>query len=194
MIWGNHDIERQDPDRVKETLYQYYDERTGQYKPLFDGIQLQEGIALRYTETGDKILLAHGHQADLINDRWWRLSRFFVRYFWRQLQIIGVRDLTSPAQNFKKQGEVEGRLVAWVEENQQVLIAGHTHRSRFPDENSAPYFNTGSCVHPRCVTGIEIQDGQIALIKWSIKPNDAGLLYVARDILVGPKDLRRFFL
>lgn len=194
MVWGNHDIERQDPNRVKETLYRYYDERTGQYEPLFDGIQLQEGIALRYADTGDKILLAHGHQADPINDRWWRLGRFFVRYFWRQLQLIGVRDLTSPAQNFKKQGEVEGRLVAWVEDNQQVLIAGHTHRSRFPDENSPPYFNTGSCVHPRCVTGIEIQDGQIALIKWSIRPNDAGLLYVARDILVGPKDLNRFFL
>jgi hypothetical protein len=44
---------------------------------------------------------------------------------------------------------------------------GIEHKS--PD---AVYYNTGSCVHPRCITGIEItagrdQQADIKLIKWA---------------------------
>ncbi|MBU4455849.1 hypothetical protein KJ586_05065 [Patescibacteria group bacterium] len=28
------------------------------------------------------------------------------------------------------------------------------------------YYNTDSCVHPRCITGIEITPGAFTLIKW----------------------------
>ena len=31
-----------------------------------------------------------------------------------------------------------------------------------------PFFNDGSCVHPRSITGIEIENGEISLIKWEI--------------------------
>lgn len=74
-----------------------------------------------------------------------------------------------------------------------MLIAGHTHRPMFPDVDIPPYFNDGSCVHPRCITGVEIKNGEIMLIKWWIKPKDNGALYVTREVLVGPKKLQFFF-
>jgi len=48
-------------------------------------------------------------------------------------------------------------------------------------------------VHPRCVTGIEIQNNEIMLIKWRFKPNENGALYVTREILEGPKELKSFY-
>lgn len=193
LIWGNHDMERKDPKKVEETLYEYYDERLERMEPLFKGIKLHEGLILRHSGTDDKIFLVHGHQVDPINDRWWKFSRFFVRHFWRHMQIVGVNDPTSPAERYEKRIEVEKRLIEWVEANNQMLIAGHTHRSRFAEEGAPPYFNDGCCVHPRCVTGIEINNGVIVLIKWWIRPNDKGMLYVAREELLKPKELKTFF-
>jgi predicted phosphodiesterase len=82
-----------------------------------------------------------------------------------------------------------------------IVVAGHTHRPVFEglslterrllDTGFGPpgivrkegpeaiYYNSGSCVHPRCITGIEITaeqnaDGHIrphfALVKWAIQP------------------------
>jgi UDP-2,3-diacylglucosamine pyrophosphatase LpxH len=189
LMYGNHDIERQDPEIVARTLYQYDDERTRTTQPLFEGIKVHEGLILHHTNTNNRIFLVHGHQADPVSDRWWRFSRFMVRHFWRHLQLLGLHDPTSPAQNYKKRGKVERQLTQWIETQNQMLIAGHTHRSCFPDEGKPPYFNTGSCVHPRCITGIELLGRDISLIKWSIKPNDEGVLIVARDVLAGPRKM-----
>ncbi len=193
LIRGNHDMERKDPKNVEKTLYRYYDDRKERYEPLFEGIEVHEGLVLRHSGTDNKIFLVHGHQGDLINDRLWWLGRFFVRHLWRYLQLFGVRDPTSPAKNFKKRVEVEKKIIGWVEANDQMLIAGHTHRPKFPDEGAPPYFNDGSCVHPRCITGIEIQHGEIVLIKWWVRPKEDGALCVAREVLVGPKELQSFF-
>ena len=189
MIWGNHDIERQSPKTVKDTLYQYRDERTGEVKPLFKGIEVHEGLVLRDSATGGKIFLVHGHQGDPLNDGWWRVGRFSVRYLWRHLQLLGIRDPTRPAKNFKKRGEVEKEIGAWVQANQQMTICGHTHRSVFPREGDPPYFNTGSCVHPRCITGLEIQNREITLIKWWYKPRGDGAMCVTREVMDGPRKL-----
>lgn len=195
LIYGNHDIERKDPKVVERTLYRYFDEQTQQYEPLFDGIEVHEGIILRHWETTDRIFLVHGHQGSLYNDRFWWLARFFSRYFWRYLQFLGVRDLTRPAKNFKTRVVVERKIMHWVKANNQVLICGHTHRPRFPSRGAPLYFNTGSCVHPRCITGIEIENGEITLIKWWIRPKlgEDGALFVTREALVGPEKLSSFF-
>lgn len=193
LIWGNHDIERQDPNKVKETLHHYHDERTGKPEPLFDGIKVHEGLVLQYVDMENSIFVVHGHQGDLMNDRLWWLGRFFVRLLWRYLQLVGVRDPTSPAKNFKKQGKIEAGIKAWVRANSQMTICGHTHRSVVPRVGEPPYFNTGSCVHPRCITGIEIQDGEISLIKWCVRPMPGGGLHVVKDSIVRPKKLPSFF-
>lgn len=183
LIFGNHDIERKDPDVVRKTLYEYYDERTGKVLPLLNGIEVVESIALQHRSSGRRILLTHGHQADPFNDQNWQIGRFLVRHFWRHLQLLGVKNPTSPAKNPKKRSTVEQSLVDWCAANGQMLIAGHTHRARFPRLGEVPYFNTGSCVHPRCITGIEIQSGEVLLVKWVIKPNENALLFVGREIL-----------
>jgi UDP-2,3-diacylglucosamine pyrophosphatase LpxH len=195
LIWGNHNANWKDPKSVEEDLYQFYDERMGKNQPLFDGITVHEGLIFRHSDTGNSIFAVHGHQGGLLSDRFWRFSRFFVRYFWKPLQVLGVRDLTSPAENSKRQREVERRIATWIEANDnQMLICGHTHRPMFADLGETRYFNTGSCVHPRCITGIEIQDGKIELIKWWVRPDDEfGVLRVTRETKAGPKRLQDFF-
>jgi predicted phosphodiesterase len=192
LLYGNHDMERQDPRVVRKTLYQYDDERTGKVKPLFEGIVVREGLILNHQRAGQQILLVHGHQGDAINDRYWRVGRFFVRHFWRHLQLLGVPDPTSAAKNAGKRSKLEREITAWVKARNQMLIAGHTHRPRFPAEGDPPYFNDGSCVHPRCITGIEIDQDEIALIKWAMATQRDGTLFVARDVLAGPRSLREF--
>ncbi len=78
----------------------------------------------------------------------------------------GSGDPTSPAKNYKGLVKVERKLNQWiVNNNQQMLICGHTHRPRFPDPGDIPLFNDGSCVHPKSIIGIEIENYQISLVK-----------------------------
>ncbi len=192
LIWGNHDAARKRPINVLRSFDEYYDKDIQSHKLLFEGLESHEGLVLRHSESEAKIFLVHGHQGDLINDQLWRLGRFFVRHVWRHLQLLGVRDPTSPAKNFKKRRRVEQKLIQWVKARGQMLIAGHTHRPAFPDQGEPPYFNDGSCVHPRCITGIEIQNNHILLVKWWVKPDDEGALHVTREVLAGPKNLRSY--
>lgn len=194
LIYGNHDMARKDRKIVKRDLEQFYDERTRTQETLFEGIEVHEGLILRHEGTGDRIFLVHGHQGEQINDRWWRVSRFFVRYVWKPLQVISVHDPTSPAKNFKKRQKREREITEWITaNNNQMLICGHTHRSVMPEDGEPPYFNTGSCVHPRCITGIEIQHGTIMLVKWAINAKADGTLYVERTLLDAPRTLQYSF-
>lgn len=189
MLFGNHNMVWKYPENVKRELSTYYDEVTRQEQPLFKGITVHEALILKHRETQKRLFVIHGHQGDLMAETLWRLSRFFVRVLWKPLQILGVRDPTSPAYNFLKRNAVERKLIAWVQEQAQPMICGHTHRSVLPNSGEAPYYNTGSGVHPRCITGIEIADGALALIKWSISPDEEGAMHVVRDVLEGPRKI-----
>lgn len=71
---------------------------------------------------------------------------------------------------------------------------GHTHRPVFPPPGETPYFNVGSCVHPRCITGIEIENGLLVLVKWFINANESdGTLCIDREEKVEPSKLQDFF-
>jgi len=85
------------------------------------------------------------------------------------------------------------RLTEWVISENHMLIAGHNHRPMFSEVKEPPYFNDGSCVHPRCITGIEIVDGYIMLIKWCIKTKDDGTLFIGREVLAGPRRITEYF-
>jgi predicted phosphodiesterase len=192
-IFGNHDIVKKDKKFVKENLFQYFDERQEKYVPLFKDIKIHEGLILKYSKTGDKIFLIHGHQVDRLNDDFWRLSRALVRYLLRPLEYYGMNDPTSAAKNNSKKHMVERKLTEWVIREKQMLIAGHTHRPMFPKVGEPPYFNDGSSVHPRCITAIEIIDGNMLLVKWSVKTKNDGTLFVGREILAGPGRLTDYF-
>lgn len=193
FIFGNHDIVKKNHIFVKNNLYEYFDERKKRYIPLFENVNLHEGLVLRYSPTNDKILLIHGHQVDCLNDRLWRLARFLVRYLWRPLNLFGINDPTRTAENHNKKQAVEKKLIEWVIREKHILIAGHTHRPMFPEVGEPPYFNDGSCVHPRCITAIEIDFGHIKLVKWYVNTKEDGTLFIDREVLEGPRKLKDYF-
>ncbi|HEY5523893.1 MAG TPA: metallophosphoesterase [Clostridium sp.] len=193
FIFGNHDMVKKNIKFVKGNLYQYYNEPQRRYMPLFENVKIHEGLVLRHENTDDKILIIHGHQADYINYKLWKLSRFLVRYLWKPLESLGVNDPTSTAKNYKKKDNLEKKLIEWVKREGHILIAGHTHRPSFPDVGEAPYFNDGSCVHPRCITAIEIIQDSIVLVKWSAKTKNDGTVFIGKDVLAGPRNLNYYF-
>jgi UDP-2,3-diacylglucosamine pyrophosphatase LpxH len=193
MIYGNHDMVKRNKSFVKVNLNEYFNEPKRKFSSLFKGITIHEGLILKHRDTEDKIFLVHGHQVDCLNNQFWKLARFLVRYLWRPLTNLGVNDPTRTAKNYEKKEKAEKRLTDWVMKEKHMLIAGHTHRPMFPETNEAPYFNDGSCVHPRCITAIEISEGNIILVKWSVKTKEDGTLYVGREVLAGPRRLREYF-
>ncbi len=187
---GNHDMERTTSRYVPAAR------RSPQRARLITQFQLlktYEAIRLVYGHSGHDILLVHGHQMDFLNSTLWQLARFLVRHVWRPLESFGVSDPTSAAKNYVKREKTERRLTHWVNENRRMLIAGHTHRPVFPEADEPTYFNDGSCVHPGCVTAIEISDGSIALVKWCVKVRADGVLHVGRDYIAGPAPLASYF-
>ncbi|PKO12265.1 MAG: serine/threonine protein phosphatase [Chloroflexi bacterium HGW-Chloroflexi-10] len=189
MIFGNHDIERSYPRFVENTMFSYFDETSAQVRPLFPNIEISEGLVLQHTPTGRELFVVHGHQGDLLSDIIWPVGRFFVRVFWRNLQLFGFADPTSAAKNFTKALRVDRKLIHWSSVNRKMIIAGHTHRPRFPALDHVPYFNTGSVVSPYCITGMEIRHGQIAMIRWCVKPDFGGTLRIVRDVMQGPQPM-----
>lgn len=193
MIYGNHDMVYKDPEYVKKNLYTYFEPKNEAESNLLDGLVYQEAIILEHRNSGQQIFLTHGHQAEFMNYHGWRINRFLVRVLWKPLQVWGIADPTSPAKNHKELIKVEKRIKRWILKNNMLItLTGHTHRPRFPEPGNIPFFNDGSCVHPRSITGIEIVKGQISLIKWQIATKDDGTLQIVRILLEGPQQLSAY--
>jgi len=192
-VVGNHDFLYRNERYVEKYLYTYFNKVTGEDDPLFPGVSFSEGLVLEHCETGQEIFMCHGHQADFMNYVGWKFNRFMVRALWRQLQIFGIGDPTSPARNYKELIKVERRTKKWiVKNNNRFTITGHTHRPRFPEPGDVAYFNDGSCVHPRSITGLEIEKGNISLIKWNVQTSEDGTLKIVRKLLEGPQQLKDY--
>lgn len=193
MMYGNHDIVKKDPQYAQTKCKAFYCDSVNSHLALFPGIKITEGLILRYRNSNFSLFLTHGHQGDFLNDKLWKLARFLVRYLWRPLELIGIKDPTSAAKNNKVKNTIENNLINWSNKNNQILICGHTHRPVFPRPGEAKYFNDGSCVHPRCITALEIRNSTIALVKWSVMTRPDRTLYVGREVLEGPVDLLEYF-
>ena len=193
MVYGNHDIVKGMNSSFQSRLVHCEDGGDGHCSPLFPGIRFHEGLILRHEKADLKLFLLHGHQADFLNHRLWWLSAFLVRFLWRPLELLGVNDPTSAAVNLKRRKATERKLMKWAEKEKQPLIAGHTHRAVFPKPGEVCYFNDGSCVHPRCITALEIADGSIGLVKWSYQTKFDGTVFVGRDLLTEPVNLKEFY-
>ncbi|QAA30392.1 metallophosphoesterase [Clostridium manihotivorum] len=187
MLFGNHDeikatkkfrhmIEKIDRSEDENELYN-----------LFHDLPIYEGLILNY-ENIKKLFIIHGHQVDRLNYNFEPFASFMVRYVWSFLEgHLGFKNGTSPARSNTKRKKVDRKLQQWVKNNNQPIVAGHTHRSRMPKADEIPYFNDGCCIHPYSVSSIEIEKGKISLIKWSIKSLENGVLTVKRDIIGGPE-------
>lgn len=193
MIYGNHDMIKKDARFVKKNMFKQFSQRYDKFFELFQNLEVHEGLILNHSTTGNKILLIHGHQVDFLNSTIWKVARFLVRFLWRPLENFCIKDVTRTAKNYKKKSNVAAKLTEWVKRERKMLIAGHTHRPMFPKPGEPPYFNDGSCVHPRCITGIEISKGMISLIKWSVKSGENRGLRIEKDIIAGPKSINEYF-
>lgn len=192
QLYGNHDhvlkkcknyphyagLKNQSRNEIVSVVY-----------PHYAGLILKSDCGSGNTPRCLELYLTHGHQADLLNSTLWRLARFLVRYLWKPLEQSGVLDPTSAAKNYRRRSRSEKRLVHWAVKNGRYLITGHTHRPTLGDRQTR-YFNTGSCVHPRCITCLEIEHSAILLVKWSMEPRPDNSLYVARSVLAGPLALK----
>ena len=182
LLYGNHDMEKHSCHYGSKKCASFFCTDSQCIRPLFPDLVFHEGIILQNPSTGNSLHLTHGHQADLLNSSLWLLSRFLVRYLWRPAEHFGVLDPTSAAKNYSRKDHTEKRLSHYAKANHLCLITGHTHRPRL-DPASPFYFNSGSCVHPRCITCLEIEDGRLSLIKWSVNVKEDRTLFVERSIL-----------
>lgn len=191
MIYGNHDIVKKSPDILKKYFYKYYDKITKHEEELLEGLIVHESLVLNYKD--NDIFLIHGHQVDFLNSTLWRFSRFLVRYVWRPLEHIGTKDPTSAGKNYEVTKNVEKKLEEWSIKNNKILISGHTHRPIFPKIGHSLYFNDGSCIHPNGITSLEIENGNITLVRWEFEVNNNELISVKRKVLDGREPIIKFF-
>ena len=185
MVYGNHDMEKKYPAVLKKYFYEHND------KPLLDGLKVYESLVLNYRD--NEIFLLHGHQVDYFNGKLWRLSRFLVRTVWKTLEHIGVKDPTSAAKNYLVSSNVEKKLMEWSEENNKIIISGHTHRPIFPKVGQSLYFNDGSCIHPNGITCLEIEDANITLVRWETVGTFENKINIERKVIAGKEAIVNFF-
>lgn len=157
-IWGNHDDVWQFPDTLAKFL-----------SKLFPNISVKESLILEFCDYGSSkpIFLVHGHQGNFESDRFAFISKFFVRFVWRNIQRLFKVPLSTPATNYKLKSKHDAAMYSWAEKNDSILICGHTHETIFPEDKSPIYFNTGCCSYGNGnITGIEITQGDLRLIEW----------------------------
>ena len=191
-VYGNHDIVKKHTSFQGRYFSSFYCDKMLCNRPLYPDMEFYPGIVLHDTIKGHEIFLTHGHQADLLNSTFWRLSRFLVRYIWRPLENIGVPDPTSAAKNNKRKKKTEKKLTGWALKNKLILISGHTHHPMTGSKDS-PYCNTGSCVHPAGITAVEIERRTITLVKWSVNTKRDLTLFASREILGNVASVDSFF-
>lgn len=182
LLYGNHDLSKRRCRYCHKHCSTYHISGQSKEVPLFEENCYLQGVILRDTEHDDDFYLTHGHQADFLNSTLAPLACFLVRYFWKPLEAIGISDPTSTAKNYIKKKKIEKRLTDWALQENKMLITGHTHRPMM-GSHASPYFNTGSCVHPRCITCMELQHRKLTLVKWTLRTREDRTLYVAREAL-----------
>ena len=185
MLYGNHDHCKKSCRYCKKQTKRCCEDNVFKQSAFLKEIQFLPAAILKDKKTKKELYLTHGNQAELLNSTLAPLSGFLVRYLWKPLEAIGVLDPTSAARNYTRKYKTEKRLTQWAKREKKLLIAGHTHRPMTGSADS-PYFNTGSCVHPRSITCIEIANRRLTLVKWTLRTKDDMTLYVAKEMLGKP--------
>jgi hypothetical protein len=140
-FWGNHDEDWNNPRRVQHKLDPLYVDPQKGGAPL----TVREGLLIEVTEGDQKLgdlFLVHGHQGTIESDRFAKISRFFVRTFWRPIQnLLGItanKPANIPSQNWQLRAKHDIALYRWAaSQKRMVLIAGHTHRPVFQSKSHA---------------------------------------------------------
>ncbi|MFT3979656.1 MAG: metallophosphoesterase [Ferruginibacter sp.] len=181
--FGNHDIVWKDKFAVNFYLKKYF----GAAPVITEGIVLRD---CNYAPALD-IFFTHGHQGDLMSDNN-AVSTWIVAHIWMPLQRYLRINVNSASSDFSLRNEHNKIMYGWSKEQRNLLlVTGHTHSpvfasGRYLDHPSNKidtpehrtevkpcYFNTGCCCFDDGdITGIEIADGFIRLVKWTDKETD----------------------
>jgi UDP-2,3-diacylglucosamine pyrophosphatase LpxH len=180
-IFGNHDLDWEINPMAPAELKEIY----GGELFALEGIMLQVVLHGRRLE----IFCTHGHQGDAQSDGNF-FSKFFVSNIWAPLQAYLRINPNTPAYNQTLKTEHNAMMYEWSSRQSNLfLITGHTHQPVFESlthferiqrsedptgkafEGVKPsYFNTGCCCFDDGdITGIELSEGEIRLIKWTGK-------------------------
>lgn len=159
--------------------------------PVWEGIVLKTTVSkLPLT-----IFLTHGHQGDKLSDNN-AFSTWMVAHIWRPLQRYLELNVNTPAKDFTLRDKHNIMMHEWSSRRENLLlITGHTHKPVFASglysdhpnntvndtkiaiaekqSNRKPsYFNSGCCCYnDGDITGIEIANGKIFLVKWHWENN-----------------------
>jgi len=175
--FGNHDIIWKNKLDVIFLLKKYFQMPL----PVFEGVILK----VKGTNQPLNIFLTHGHQGDMLSDNN-ALSTWIVAHIWMPLQRYLRININAPSKDFSLRNNHNKMMHQWgTEQKGLLLITGHTHVPVFasgryyahpsnkidtnvPQALAKPvYFNTGCCCfEDGDITGIEITDGTIRLVKW----------------------------
>ena len=179
--FGNHDLLWKNKIDVNIFLKPYFLLPL----PVWEAVLLKLSI----NETLLSILLTHGHQGDKMSDNN-RLSTWLVAHIWTPFQRYLRINVNTPSTDEHLRNKHNRIMYDWSSRTKNMLlITGHTHQpvfasGRYSDHVSndfekpdlhpvkPSYFNSGCCCfNDGDITGIEIADGFIRLIRWH---NNAG--------------------
>ena len=173
--FGNHDILWKNKMDTERLLKNYF----SMPLPVYEGIILKTNIG---TETLN-IFFTHGHQGDKMSDNN-ALSTWLVAHLWTPVQRYLQINVNTPSKDDTLRNKHNKLMYEWSSRRKNLLlVTGHTHKPVFAsgkysthpsnaiateDAKLKPtYFNTGCCCFSDGdITGIEIDDGYIRLIKW----------------------------
>jgi len=154
--------------------------------PVFEGLILKFKIDNKPLS----VFVTHGHQGDKMSDNN-GFSTWLVSHIWRPLQRYLDINVNTPAKDYVLRDRHNIMMYEWSKcRKNLLLITGHTHKPVFAsglysnhpsnkiyddkitgkdkrDKLSPSYFNSGCCCYnDDDITGIEISEDKIALIKW----------------------------
>lgn len=175
MIYGNHDDKKRDKRLLESFLYYHND------LELLKDLKVEESLVLEYKN--NYIFLLHGHQVDFINSTLSGISKFLVRHVWKYAENYLLKDPTDASKNNKITKISQNILKNWSIKNNIIVITGHTHKAIFPKVGDCLHFNDGCCIHPNGITALEIENGKIALVRWSLNVREDLTIYVEREVI-----------
>ncbi len=175
--FGNHDLIWKNKWDTGRLMKKYFTMPL----PVYEGIILKTLINGRPLT----IFCTHGHQGDKMSDNN-AFSTWVVAHIWAPIQRYLRINVNTPSKDDSLRNKHNKLMHQWSSNRKNVLlITGHTHNPVFAsgkysshpsniieqNENEKPrpvYFNTGCCCfNDGDITGIEIADGFIRLVKWS---------------------------
>ena len=177
--FGNHDLLWKNKMDVESCLKNNFNMPLPVWEAVF--------LKLPVNSNPINVLLTHGHQGDKMSDNN-RFSTWFVAHFWTPFQRYLRINVNTPSNDDFLRNKHNRIMYEWSSHRKNLLlITGHTHQpvfasGRYSDHSSnnfpkpelqhavkPSYFNTGCCCFSDGdITGIEIADGFIRLIKWGV--------------------------